>query len=46
MVQAMEAGAELMTPIVDGEIVEEVIAGTTAMKTTTGEISSLVKNQQ
>ena len=42
----MEAGAELVTPIVDGEIVEEVITGITAMKTATGEISSLVESQQ
>ena len=45
MVQVMEGGAELVTPIVDAEIVEEVIAGITAMKITTGEISSLVESQ-
>ena len=46
MVQAMEARAELVKTMVDGEIVKEVITGIPAMKTTTGEISSLVENQQ
>ena len=37
---------ELVKTMVDVEIVEEVITGITATKTTTGEISSLVENQQ
>ena len=46
MGQAMEAGAELLKTMVDREIGYEVTTGITAMKTTTEEISSLVKNQQ
>ena len=43
----MEAGAELVTTaIVDVEIIEEVITGITAMKITTGEMSSLVESQR
>ena len=45
MVQVMEADAQLMTAIVDAEIVEEVITGITAMTITTGEISSLVESR-
>ena len=39
-------GGGLVKTVVDMEIVKEVIIGITTMKTTTGEISSLVENQQ
>ena len=44
VVQAMEAGGQLVTTMVDAEIVKEVITGITAMTITTGEISLLVES--